>query len=121
MNDLRRITRFLSPYKMGVVIATVFLGFVVVADLYIPRLIQTIIDEGVVKRDMNIVLTTSLLMIGVSVLEATLSIANTLYSVKVSRGFEADLREAIFKKVQTFSFGNLDDLNTGQLLTRLTS
>jgi ATP-binding cassette subfamily B protein len=70
---------------------------------------------------MNVILWTSLLMIGASILSAALSIANTYYSVKASRGFEADLREAIFKKIQTFSFGNLDDLNTGQLLTRLTS
>jgi ATP-binding cassette subfamily B protein len=93
----------------------------VFADLSIPGLIQVLIDNGVANQDMNVILRTSLLMIGASILSATLSIANTFYSVRASRGFEADLREALFKKVQTFSFGNLDDLNTGQLLTRLTS
>ena len=121
MSDLRRILRFISPYKKEIAFATVFLGLVVFADLSIPRFIQVIIDNGVAKQDMNVILRTSLLMIGASILSATLSIANTVYSVRASRGFEADLREAIFKKVQTYSFGNLDDLNTGQLLTRLTS
>ncbi len=121
MSDLRRILRFISPYKKEIAFATVFLGLVVFADLSIPRFIQIIIDNGVAKQDMNVILQTSLLMIGASILSATLSIANTVYSVRASRGFEADLREAIFKKVQTYSFGNLDDLNTGQLLTRLTS
>ncbi|MQY82161.1 ATP-binding cassette domain-containing protein, partial [archaeon] len=121
MNDLRRVLRFISPYKKEIAFATVFLGLVVFADLSIPRLIQVIIDNGVAEMDMDVILRTSLLMIGASILSATLSIANTFYSVRASRGFEADLREAIFKKVQTFSFGNLDDLNTGQLLTRLTS
>jgi len=121
MSDLRRILRFISPYKKEIAFATVFLGMVVFADLSIPRFIQVIIDNGVAKQDMNVILQTSLLMIGASILSATLSIANTVYSVRASRGFEADLREAIFKKVQTYSFGNLDDLNTGQLLTRLTS
>ncbi|NQT08302.1 ABC transporter ATP-binding protein, partial [Candidatus Bathyarchaeota archaeon] len=121
MSDLRRVLRFISPYKKEIAFATVFLALVVFADLSIPRLIQVIIDNGVAEKDMNVVLRTSLLMIGASLLSATLSIANTFYSVRASRGFEADLREAIFKKVQTFSFGNLDDLNTGQLLTRLTS
>ena len=121
MSDLRRILRFISPYKKEIAFATVFLGMVVFADLSIPRFIQIIIDNGVAKQDMNVILQTSLLMIGASILSATLSIANTVYSVRASRGFEADLREAIFKKVQTYSFGNLDDLNTGQLLTRLTS
>jgi ATP-binding cassette subfamily B protein len=121
MSDIRKVLRYLIPYKKEAIIATIFLAFVVIADLSIPRLVQVIIDDGVAKGDMNVILWTSLLMIGASVLSAALSIANTYYSVKASRGFEADLREAIFKKIQTFSFGNLDDLNTGQLLTRLTS
>jgi ATP-binding cassette subfamily B protein len=102
-------------------VATILLTFVVVADLSIPRLVQVIIDDGVASGDLNVILRTSLLMIGASFLSASLSIANTYFSVKASRSFEADLREALFKKIQTFSFGNLDDLNTGQLLTRLTS
>lgn len=121
MSDLRRVLRFLTPYKKEVAIATVLLASVVFADLNIPRLIQVIIDKGVAEKNMDIVLQTSLLMIGASILSAVLSIANTFYSVRASRSFEADLREAVFMKIQTFSFGNLDDLNTGQLLTRLTS
>ena len=111
----------MSPYKKEIAFATVFLGLVVFADLSIPRFIQTIIDNGIANQDMDVILRTSLLMIGASILSATLSIANTFYSVRAARGFEADLREALFKKIQTYSFGNLDDLNTGQLLTRLTS
>jgi ATP-binding cassette subfamily B protein len=121
MSDFRRIIKYLYPYKTESIIATVLVAFVVLSDLAIPRLVQVIIDDGVAQGDMNVILWTSLLMIGASILSAALSIANTYYSVKASRGFEADLREAIFKKIQTFSFGNLDDLNTGQLLTRLTS
>ena len=121
MSDLRRVLRYLSPYKKEATLATILLGFVVVVDLSIPRLVQVIIDDGVAQGDMSVILSTSLLMIGASILSAALSIANTYFSVKASRSFEADLREAIFKKIQTFSFGNLDDLKTGQLLTRLTS
>jgi len=90
-------------------------------DLSIPRLLQVIIDEGVAKKDMNVILETSLLMITASILSAAFMVGNTIFAVRTSRGFEADLRESIFKKIQTFSFGNLDDFTTGQLLTRLTS
>ena len=121
MSDMRRVLGFLAPYKKEAIISTIFIGLVVVMDLSIPRLIQTIIDVGVAQQDMNVVFWTSLLMIGASLISAALSIANTYFSVRASRGFEADLREAIFKKIQTFSFGNLDDFTTGQLLTRLTS
>jgi len=121
MNDLRRVLRYLSPYKREAALAVVLLGLVVFTDLSIPRLVQVIIDEGVANRDMDVIVRTSLLMIGASVLSALFMVTNTVYAVRASRGFEADLREDIFKKIQTYSFGNLDDFTTGQLLTRLTS
>ena len=121
MNDLRRVLKYVSPYKREAALAVVLLGLVVVTDLSIPRLVQVIIDEGVANKDMDVIVRTSLLMIGASVLSALFMVANTVYAVRASRGFEADLREDIFKKIQTYSFGNLDDFTTGQLLTRLTS
>jgi ATP-binding cassette subfamily B multidrug efflux pump len=121
MNDLRRVLRYVSPYKREAALAVVLLGLVVVTDLSIPRLVQVIIDEGVANKDMDVIVRTSLLMIGASILSALFMVTNTVYAVRASRGFEADLREDIFKKIQTYSFGNLDDFTTGQLLTRLTS
>jgi ATP-binding cassette subfamily B multidrug efflux pump len=121
MSDIQRVLKYLSPYKKEAILATILLAFVVVTDLSIPRLVQVIIDEGVAAGNMPLILRTSLLMIGASLLSAALMVGNTIFSVKAARNFEADLREAIFKKIQTFSFGNLDDFTTGQLLTRLTS
>lgn len=121
MSDLTRVLRFLSPYKKEAIAATVLVAFDVFAELSIPRLVQVIIDDGVAAGNMPLILRTSLMMIGVSILSAALVVGNTIFAVRASRAFEADLREAIFKKVQTYSFGNLDDFTTGQLLTRLTS
>jgi ATP-binding cassette subfamily B multidrug efflux pump len=62
-----------------------------------------------------------LLMMGFAVLSTLFAIANTLLSVRVAMNVAADLRSAIVRKVQTFSFGNLDRIQTGQLLVRSTS
>ena len=121
MNDFRRALNYTKPYMKEVIAAMVLLGLVVVADLSIPRLVQVIIDEGVANKDVTKIINTSLLMIGASILSALFMVGNTITSVKAARSFEADLREAAFKKIQTFSFGNLDDFTTGQLLTRMTS
>jgi ATP-binding cassette subfamily B multidrug efflux pump len=121
MNDLRRISKYAKPYGKEIFLSILLLGLVVVAELSIPRLIQVIIDEGVANHDMNKILSTSLLMIGASILSAIFMVGNTVYAVRAARYVEADIREDIFKKIQTFSFGNLDDFTTGQLLTRLTS
>ena len=99
----------------------VLLMGVVVADLLIPRLTQRVIDQGIARQDVGMILTTSLLMLGAAALSALFSIGNTLLSVRVAQSTGADLRSAIVRQVQTFSFGNLDRIQTGQLLVRTTS
>jgi ATP-binding cassette, subfamily B, multidrug efflux pump len=121
LSELIRTAKYLKPYKKGAVLAIFFLALVVAAELAIPRLVQTIIDEGVAKQNMAVITQMSLLMVGVSLLAALFMTANTVFAIRSSRGFEADLRETTYEKIQSFSFGNLDEFTTGQLLTRLTS
>lgn len=121
MSELIRTVKYLKPYKVGAALAVIFLALVVAADLAIPRLVQTIIDDGVAKQNMAVITQTSLLMVGVSLLSALFMTANTIFAIRSSRSFEADFREATYEKIQSFSFGNLDEFTTGQLLTRLTS
>jgi ATP-binding cassette subfamily B multidrug efflux pump len=121
MPNTRRAFGYVKPYAKEAVLAMILLALVVSVDLFIPRLVQVIIDEGVAQQNQEVIINTSLLMIGISVLSTLFMIGNTIFAVRTSRGFEADLREAIFTKIQTFSFGNLDDFTTGQLLTRMTS
>ncbi len=121
MSALKRSFSYLKPYTKEAIGAVILLGLVVAANLALPRLVQVIIDEGVVKQNMDVILRTGLMMIGASILSALFMVGNTILAIRASRGFEADLRDAIFEKIQTFSFGNLDEFTTGQLLTRLTS
>jgi ATP-binding cassette subfamily B multidrug efflux pump len=121
MQSLQRVIRFIRPYAKQAILSLVLLLGVVVADLLIPRLTQRVIDQGIAKQDMGMITTTSLLMLGAAVLSALFSVGNTVLSVRVAMGVSTDLRSAIVRKVQTFSFGNLDRLQTGQLLVRATS
>jgi ATP-binding cassette subfamily B multidrug efflux pump len=121
MSDLKRVLGYAKPYTRDIIVAVVLLGLVVAADLSIPRLVQVLIDDGVANQDLGKVFNTSLLMIGASLLSALFMVGNTIASVRAGKNYEADLRDAVFKKIQTFSYGNLDDFNVGQLLTRMTS
>ena len=121
MNAILKLKRFLKPYWKQSALALVFLTSVVFMDLAIPRLIQRIIDEGIGQHDIHVVLTTTFIMLGLTLLSALFAILNNILSVQVGEGYGRDLREALFLKVQTFSFGNLDRLQTGQLMVRLTS
>lgn len=90
-------------------------------DLMQPRLIQRIVDVGIAHLDMAVVINTGLLMMGLALIGAAGGIACTIFAVMASLGFSTDLRSALFSKVHSLSFGNLDDLETGQLITRLTN
>ena len=64
---------------------------------------------------------TTLIMLSLSLLSALFSIGMNFFSVSVGEGFARDLRDALFMKIQSFSYGNLDRMRTGQLIVRLTS
>ncbi len=121
MKSLRRFFRFLRPYRGRAMVALSLLFAMVGADLLIPRLTQRIIDQGITASNVHVVITTALIMLGASVVSAALALANNYLSVGVSMAVAADVRSALMRKVQTFSFGNLDRLQTGKLIVRSTS
>ena len=121
MNQVSKLFRFLKPYWKKSVISLVLLTAVVAMDLAIPRLVQRVIDQGINAQNMQVVVNTFFLMLGISILDTIFAIGNNNYSVQVGEGVGRDLREAIFLKIQSFSFGNLDRLKTGQLMVRLSN
>lgn len=121
MKQVLKILPFVRPYWLKAVLSLVLLAVVVVLDLAIPRLVQRIIDQGILAGSLDEVWRTFLLMLAISVANTLLAIGNNNYSVQVGEGVARDLREALFVKIQSLSFGNLDHLNTGQLMVRLSS
>jgi ATP-binding cassette subfamily B multidrug efflux pump len=121
MNSIARLIPFVKPYQKRAYAALILLTVQVFLDLAIPRLIQRIIDQGITPRNQAVVIQTSLVMIGISVAGTLIAIGNNILSVQVGEGVARDLREALFLKIQAFSFGNLDRQKTGQLMVRLTS
>jgi len=121
MSHIQKLLHFVKPYWRRSLVSLFFLVTVVLMDLTLPRLIQRIIDQGVNGNDMSIVITTTILMLAISVLQTVFALANNLFSIQVGESVARDLREALFLKIQAFSFGNLDHLNTGQLMVRLSS
>jgi len=113
--------RFIRPYWGASLLALALLVGMVVSDVLIPRLTQRVIDEGIARQDVGTIITTSLIMLGAAAISALCAVANTALSVRVGQNVGADLRSALVRQVQTFSFGNLDRIQTGQLLVRATS
>ena len=121
MKSLFHVLRFLAPYRKTIVVGMILLVAGVILDLAIPRLMQEIIDQGIAKKDLHLVLVTAAIMIATTIASALTGIGNASSAVIVSQRFATDLRDATFRRIQELSFGNQDKLQTGQLLVRLTS
>jgi len=121
MDIVRHLRIFLKPYWKQAAIAPLLMVVEVVCDLLLPRLLQTIVDEGVAQGDMALVVHTGALMILVTCIGAMGGIGCTIFAVRAAMNFGADLRSALYRKVQTLSFGNLDKIGTAELVTRLTN
>ena len=121
MKQLRRLLGFVRPYRALALWSLALLSLMVCLDLAIPRLIQDVIDHGILAGDMGVVWRTTAIMLGISALSTLSAIGNNVFSVRVGEGVARDLREALFVHIQSYSFGDMDRQKTGQLMVRLTS
>jgi len=121
MKHIGKLFRFVRPYWKLSLLSLVLLTSQVFLDLSIPRLIQRIIDQGVKQQSMSIVLQTAALMLTISAASTLVAVGNNVFSIRVGEGVARDLREAVFAKIQSFSYGNMDQFTTGRLMVRLSS
>ena len=121
MRNIFRLSSFVKPYQNQALGTLLLLTTVVGMDLSIPRLIQRIIDQGIHQHNQQVVVNTGFLMLGITLLSVLFAVWSHILSVRVGESIARDIREALFLKIQSFSFGNIDRLNTGQLMVRLSS
>ena len=116
-----KLARFLQPYRLWVILAPLLMVLEVAMDLLQPRFVAHIIDAGIARNDYATVQSTLLWMIGAALVGLAGGVGCTIFAIRAGQYFGADLRSALFRKVQSLSFGNLDRLETGGIITRLTS
>jgi ATP-binding cassette subfamily B protein len=121
MNSTRKLAKFLIPYRRWVILAPLAMILEVAMDLTQPYMIERIVDDGVAKLNLPYVLQAGGLMVILACIGAVGGMGCTVFSVWAGTGTAADIRAATYRKVQSLSFGNLDKLGTGQLITRLTN
>ena len=113
--------RFLKPYWRWAALAPLLMVLEVSMDLLQPRLIERIIDDGIAKGALQVVLTTGLWQVGAALAGLLFGMGCGVFAILAGQHFGADVRAALFRKVQSLSFGNLDRLESGALITRLTN
>lgn len=121
MNSLRRIVRFLEPYRWTMIIGLLLVVLPVAMELLVPRLLQIIIDDGIRAGDMRAIWFGSLIMLASALAGAVATLGQGFYRARLSQGLAFDMRNELFTHIQQFSFANLDRMQTGQLMTRVSS
>ncbi|WP_366346410.1 ABC transporter ATP-binding protein [Paenibacillus amylolyticus] len=115
------LKRFLTPYKSAAIVAPLLMVLEVTMDLLQPKLMSSIVDDGVLAGNLSHIVSTGLIMLLVALIGWVGGAGCTLYSSKAAVGYGTDLRQELFDHIQTFSFRNLDTFQEGSLITRLTS
>lgn len=118
---MKKLIPYIKPYMKWVIIAPLFMVVEVMCDLMQPTLMSDIIDKGVAVGDMSVILKTGALMLLCAFIGMLGGAGNMLFSAKAGFGFAKDLRSAIYRKIQSFSFANIDEFSTGSLVTRTTN
>ena len=116
---LQSLIAEIKEYKNPSILASLYMVFEVMFEISIPFIMATLLDKGVQKGDMTTVLTYGLLMLVFAFLSLFCGMQSARYGAFASAGFAKNLRKAIFKKIQTFSFENIDSFSSGGLVTRM--
>ena len=118
---MKRYKKYITPYLGAFLMGPLMMLTEVAGEVALPKLMSLIINNGVAGRDTGYILKTGLLMAAVVVCMAVGGIQGSYFAAKASISFTTDLRRDVFKKVQQFSFANIDSFSTGSLVTRLTN
>lgn len=121
MSGLARVIRYLRPYVWMTVLGIVTTILPVLMELVTPRMVQFIIDQGIRTGNMIAVWQGSGIMLLAAILGAATTIGQGIARAQISQGIAFDLRNDLFRHIQRFSFANLDRMQTGQLMTRVSS
>ncbi len=118
---MKNFLKYMGPYKWWVVLTIVFIVAQSLSDLFLPDLNATIIDQGVMKGDIPVIITRGGIMLVVALVVGACTLGTTYCSTRSSLAYGRDMRLALFTKVQSFSQSDLDKFGTPSLITRTTN
>lgn len=118
---IKKLSKYLGEYKKYVLLAPLLVLLGVVAELSMPILMSRIVDIGIPAGDMGYITRIGIYMILLAIVAIIFGVMLMWASSRAGQGFGANLRDALFKKVQNFSFNNIDTFSTASLVTRLTN
>ncbi|KPL72026.1 hypothetical protein ADN00_16190 [Ornatilinea apprima] len=118
---IQKFYPYLGKYKKYLLLIPFLVLLDVLCELSMPLLMARVIDIGIPGKDVAFITRIGIFMIMLALAAIGFGVLNMRYSTRASMGFGANLRDALFEKVQGFSFNNIDHFSTASLITRLTN
>ena len=121
LSTMGRLAREIGQYKKPALLSPLCTLLCVVLEILIPYLTASIIDDGISVGNMGHVVRIGALMAAMALLAMFFGVRAGEYSARASTGFAANLRDAMYRNIQTYSFASIDKFSTAGLVTRLTT
>ena len=118
---MKRYKKYITPYLSAFVIGPLMMLTEVAGEVMLPKFMSMIINNGVADRNLAYIGKMGALMVLTVLCMAVGGSLGAYFSAKASISFTSDMRNDLFRKVQQFSFENIDGYSTGSLVTRLTN
>ncbi|RBP65957.1 ATP-binding cassette subfamily B protein [Alkalibaculum bacchi] len=118
---IKKFAPYLRNYKSATILGMTCSALEAVFELLIPLVMSYIVDVGIQNRDVEYTIRMGIIMVLLAVVALILGIGAARFAAVAGQGFGAELREAQFKKIQSYSFKNIEKFSTASLITRLTS
>ena len=118
---IKTLAKHIKGFVKESLLTPLFMILEVVAEMLIPLIMSSMIDDGINKGDMQHIITTGLLMVTCALIGLFGGVMGGIYGAKASAGFARNLRMAMFENIQSYSFANIDKFSTAGLVTRLTT
>ncbi|QIK70484.1 ABC transporter ATP-binding protein [Erysipelothrix sp. HDW6C] len=118
---MKKFYKYFKPEIPAAILGIIFVGGVAFIELYQIQLMAEIIDVGIAQADFGIIVSVGLKMVGLAIAGAVIAMLGLVFPSQVSNNFALRLREAVFKRIQTFSIKNMSNFQTASLVTRLTN
>ena len=118
---MKRYWKYVKPYLYAFILGPILMITEVVGEVVLPALMAQIINVGAANHDIAYIIEMGGVMILTAFIMMGGGIGGAWFAAKASISFGADLRNDCFRKVQKFSFQNIDSFSTGSLVTRLTN
>lgn len=113
--------KYAKPYLVYFILGPIMMICEVIADVQLPAIVADIINIGAANGDISYIISSGIKMVLTALFAIITGVGAAYCAAKASVGCATDLRSDVFKKIQKFSFANIDKFSTGSLVTRLTN